>query len=133
MTCQQIGARHATFLTAIAWLLFLLLSTPCTNRSLAQSTSDSLVILHSPVKATLLSTALPGAGQYYNKKYWKIPVIYGALAGLGYLVKFNHDKFETYQDAFIKRTDNDPSTVDEFTDSYSDSDLERIIDLIGDE
>ncbi len=100
----------------------------CPGLLQAQS-ADSLAMSHSPVKASLLSTALPGAGQFYNKKYWKIPVIYGAFAGLGYLVRFNHDRFSTYREAYILRTDGDANTVDGFTDRYSDSDLQALRDF----
>jgi len=44
---------------------------------------------HSPKKAALLSTILPGAGQVYNKKYWKLPIIYAGVAGLAYSFQFN--------------------------------------------
>ncbi|MCB0705180.1 MAG: hypothetical protein KDC34_07710 [Saprospiraceae bacterium] len=42
-----------------------------------------------PKTALLLSLAVPGAGQFYNGKWWKIPIVYGALGGLGYLVDRN--------------------------------------------
>jgi len=90
---------------------------------------EDSVLRHSPVKATLLSTVLPGAGQFYNRKYWKIPVIYGAFAGLGYLVKFNNDRFQTYRSAYIQRSDGDPATVDPFVDRYSDDDLKVLRDF----
>ncbi len=50
---------------------------------------------HSPRKATLLSL-LPGAGQVYNRKYWKVPVIYAAFAGLSYLIIVNDRGYRTF-------------------------------------
>ena len=81
---------------------------------------------HSPRKATLLSLALPGAGQFYNKKYWKIPVIYAGFAGMGYLINFNNTRYQKYKNALIIRSDNDPLTVDEFANQYSESDLQTL-------
>jgi hypothetical protein len=43
-------------------------------------------VKHSPTKAALYSAILPGLGQVYNKKYWKLPIIYGGLIGLGYSI-----------------------------------------------
>ena len=55
----------------------------------------------SPTKAGLYSAVLPGLGQYYNKKYWKNPVVWGALgAGIGFTLWFDKD-YRRYRSAFI--------------------------------
>ena len=46
--------------------------------------------------AALMSTILPGLGQFYNKKYWKIPIIYVALAGMAYLIHREDTLYQTY-------------------------------------
>lgn len=72
---------------------------------------------------------MPGAGQVYNKKYWKVPVIYGAFAGLGYLIHFNNQQYHQYEDALIARQDDDPATVDEtYINKYSDENLRTLSD-----
>jgi hypothetical protein len=78
---------------------------------------------HSPRKASLMSAVLPGLGQAYNKKYWKIPVMYTAFAALGYAVNFNNSRYKTYKNAFILRNDSDPLTIDPFENIYSSEDL----------
>ncbi len=95
--------------------------------SYAQNT-DSLARSHSPVKASLYSALLPGAGQVYNRKFWKVPVIYAAFAGLGYLAKWNDDRYDTYRTAYRFRVDGNPETVDGFTEVYSDNDLKLLRD-----
>lgn len=57
---------------------------------------DSLIkIEHSPKKAAIRSAIVPGLGQAYNRKYWKIPIIYAALGITGYLFVYN---LQTYKD-----------------------------------
>jgi hypothetical protein len=72
--------------------------------------------------ATVLSAVVPGAGQVYNKKYWKVPVIYTAFAGFGYLFMQNNIKYQTYHKALLYRYDDDASTIDELS-QYSDDNL----------
>jgi len=79
-------------------------------------------VKHSVRKATFLSVILPGAGQVYNKKYWKVPIVYVAFAGLGYLVKTNNDEYNKYKQAYIFRTDNNAGTVDGF-EKYTEDNL----------
>lgn len=78
-----------------------------------------------PKRAGLYSALLPGLGQTYNRQYWKVGVV-GVAAGLvsGFLI-FNKKKYNTYQQAYIGRIDNDPSTTDTFT-NYQTSDLDLL-------
>lgn len=54
---------------------------------------------HSPKKATILALALPGAGQIYNRKYWKVPVVYGAMGYTTYKMLQNRSKMRTLNDS----------------------------------
>lgn len=89
---------------------------------------DSLANIHSVRKATVLSAVLPGAGQVYNRKAWKVPILYAGFAGLGYLVYFNQKKYTEFEDALLLRYDDDPATVDEYTDVYTDDNLRTLSD-----
>lgn len=64
----------------------------------------------SPKKATLYSAILPGLGQIYNKKYWKVPIIYGGFIGFGYAINWNNNQYVTYRQAYADIIDNDPNT-----------------------
>jgi hypothetical protein len=63
---------------------------------------------HSPKTATLLSLALPGAGQIYNRKnwWWKVPVIYGGGVALAYGVGFYNRNYSDFRDAYKYRIEN---------------------------
>jgi hypothetical protein len=78
---------------------------------------------HSPKKAALFSAVVPGAGQVYNKKYWKVPIIYAGFAGLAYSFQFNQSRYVKYRNALKYRLDDDSSTTDDFIDIYSDDQL----------
>ncbi|MCL1821618.1 MAG: DUF5683 domain-containing protein [Prolixibacteraceae bacterium] len=67
--------------------------------------------VHSPKKAALYSTILPGLGQSYNKKYWKIPLIYGGFAAFGYFIGWNNNNYNIYREAYFDLTDDDPNTT----------------------
>jgi hypothetical protein len=87
---------------------------------------------HSPTKATLLSTFLPGAGQVYNRKnwWWKVPVIYGAGGALVYGAVFYNQNFTDFKEAYIYRVENpdNPMTGNARFDRYSDENLKAIRD-----
>ena len=53
-----------------------------------------------PAKAAFYSALIPGGGQFYNKKYWKIPVVYGAMGLSVYYYSWNNKKYHEYRDAY---------------------------------
>lgn len=63
-----------------------------------------------PKKAAMLSAAIPGAGQVYNKDWWKVPIIYAGLGTIGYFIYWNNDKYISYNNAYLDFVDDDPST-----------------------
>jgi len=85
---------------------------------------------HSPAKATLLSLALPGAGQAYNKKYWKIPIVYAAIGSAFYFARRQERSFSEFKDAYLARVDDDPNTIDDtYQNVYSNENLLSLIDF----
>ena len=65
---------------------------------------------------------MPGLGQIYNKKYWKIPIIYAGLLTSAYYINDNNVQYKLYKDAYLKRLDNNPEN-DDFVGEYSSGDL----------
>lgn len=63
-----------------------------------------------PKKAMWLAIAFPGAGQIYNRKYWKLPLIYGGFVGCIYALTWNGSMYRDYSQAYMDITDNDPNT-----------------------
>ena len=78
----------------------IIIATPDTATK-ALSEKDSLFIAnHSARKASIYSAVLPGLGQIYNRKYWKVPIVYAGLGGLTYGVIYNADKYQYYKDIY---------------------------------
>lgn len=90
-------------------LLFVCLLLSIPFRSFSQS--DTAIARHSPRKAVIMSACLPGLGQIYNKKYWKVPIIYAGAAIITYFAVMNADSMNVYKKAYRTATDNDPATV----------------------
>lgn len=67
--------------------------------------------VHSPKKATIMSAIIPGLGQVYNGKYWKVGLIYAVAGGLGYGLKVNIDSLKGYQSSLIAELDDDTTTI----------------------
>ncbi|MBL6449498.1 hypothetical protein JMN32_24515 [Fulvivirga sp. 29W222] len=55
-----------------------------------------------PRKASLYAAILPGAGQVYNKKYWKLPIVYGGFVALGFTVDFYNDRYKLLRKELFK-------------------------------
>ncbi len=68
-----------------------------------------------PSKATWFALVFPGGGQIYNRKYWKLPIVYGGFAGCLYAYNWNGQMYKDYRQAYLDIMDSDPNT-----DSYKD-------------
>ncbi|WP_324028022.1 DUF5683 domain-containing protein [Maribacter sp. BPC-D8] len=77
-----------------------------------------------PSKAAFYSAVLPGMGQIYNKRYWKAPIVWGAIGGSVYMYIYNNDQYQRFRTAFIRRQAG--FTDDEFNG-------EGILPLFGDD
>ena len=61
-------------------------------------------------RAMWLAIVLPGAGQIYNRKYWKLPIVYGGFVGCAYAMRWNNQMYRDYSQAYMDLMDNDPNT-----------------------
>ena len=61
-------------------------------------------------RALWLALVLPGAGQIYNRKYWKLPIIYGGFVGCAYAMSWNNQMYHDYSQAYLDIMDDDPNT-----------------------
>ena len=77
-----------------------------------------------PAKAAFYSAVLPGLGQVYNKRYWKLPLIYGGIGASIYYYDLNNKNFKRYRNAYKRRLAG--FTDDEFQGVIFDND--RLID-----
>lgn len=79
---------------------------------------------HSPGKATIMSACLPGLGQIYNKKYWKVPVIYAGLGVMGYFIYTNTDEYMNYKCAYIESSyGNNNGAYSDLVNKYTTDEL----------
>lgn len=61
-------------------------------------------------RAMWLAIVIPGAGQIYNRKYWKLPIVYGGFLGCLYAIRWNNQMYTDYSQAYMDIMDNDPNT-----------------------
>ena len=90
-----------------------------TKETVLLSTADSLPKGHkrdwdtwrpSPKRALWLALVLPGAGQIYNRKFWKLPIFYGGFVGCAYAMRWNNMMYRDYSQAYLDIMDDDPNT-----------------------
>ncbi|MDR1742236.1 MAG: DUF5683 domain-containing protein [Dysgonamonadaceae bacterium] len=63
-----------------------------------------------PRKAVIYSMIFPGLGQIYNRKYWKLPILYGGFIGFTYAISWNNSHYRDYMGGYIDIVDDDPNT-----------------------
>lgn len=91
-----------------------------TSKKLPISMSDSAVVMKvprdwntwtpKPQKALWMALVIPGGGQIYNRKYWKLPLVYGGMMGCIYAMTWNNTMYKDYSQAYLDIMDSDPNT-----------------------
>ena len=81
-----------------------------------QKAVDAKRWIPDPAKATWMALVIPGGGQIYNRKFWKLPIFYGGFAGCAYALTWNNKMYNDYSDAYR-------AAVNEEWDSSSITDL----------
>lgn len=61
-------------------------------------------------RSVWLALVFPGAGQIYNRKYWKLPIVYGGFVGCAYALSWNNKMYKDYSQAYLDIMDDDPNT-----------------------
>ena len=64
-----------------------------------------------PQRALWLALVIPGGGQIYNRKYWKLPIVYGGFVGCIYAMRWNNMMYKDYAQAYLDLMDDDPGTA----------------------
>jgi len=123
--------RSATLLvaTVAVWTVAVWSAPPAT----AQPDSVRAAILqerglppdHTPRRALWRGLALPGWGQFYNRQYYKLPFVYAGLAGIGYAIVWNNNRYLLYRHAHLYRleeqqTPDAPNPFSQFQDDYDE-------------
>jgi hypothetical protein len=120
-------------LLAVSFFLILLLpfsqlksqSSDTGSTEIRKDTNKVVVVIkkHPPKKALLMSAVLPGLGQAYNKKYWKIPIIYAGAAAVTYFAIKNLDSLNIYSSAYKKSVTGKSALIDKFHSQYDSTQL----------
>ena len=100
--------------------------------------SDTMMVIDSitarlpfqpkPKKAALYSAMLPGAGQIYNRQFWKAPIVYLGMGASFYFLVDNTNTYRQFRRAYLAEIDSDPSTVSEYAGRYTANDLLQLRD-----
>jgi len=72
-----------------------------------------------------MSLVIPGMGQVYNQKYWKVPIIYGAGGFFAYFIGFNQHKYVLFRDAILKGVTGEPALIEGRMYDFDDLDNGR--------
>lgn len=80
------------------------------------------------MRAVWLSALMPGLGQIYNRRYWKLPIVVGGFMGLVYATSWNGRMYADYQQAYLDVMDTDPNTnsyMDFFPPYYTEDNIDK--------
>lgn len=125
------------WLASICFLCFNTFVSAQTFTNVEPLVNPKETIIKSPKTAAIFSAVLPGAGQVYNRKYWKVPIVYAALGTAIYYIDYNTKQYRIYRTEYVARLDGNEETKpsDEFaldSDVYIDESkkfYKRLLDI----
>lgn len=112
---RSLGKRNATYRDTVSVQYADSLQNAVAD-SLKRAVGDTLKLNRfadwkpDPIRAMWLGMVFPGGGQIYNRKYWKLPIVYGGVVGCVYAVSWNGQMLRDYSQAYQDIMDNDPTT-----------------------
>lgn len=80
-------------------------------REIVTTKRDWATWVPDPQRALWLALVIPGGGQIYNRKYWKLPIVYGGFLGCAYALTWNNMMYKDYSQAYLDIMDDDPGTA----------------------
>jgi Family of unknown function (DUF5683) len=92
------------------------------------ATISSYASQYDPRKALLFAAILPGLGQIYNKKYWKLPLVYGGFVGFGYGLNFYQTGYKEFKGALFDLLESGESTITVRNITFSEQTLRTVVD-----
>ena len=113
--------KHAGIL---AMLLLMLIPSQRLAAQQAVVKDSTLVKPHTPTRAAVYSAVLPGLGQAYNRKYWKIPIVYAGFGLITYFVITNSSEYKKYKEAYNYVASGDSTYIDnDYVGKYDEQQL----------
>ncbi len=106
-TAWELQARADSITGQTIKTLPAMVDTTLTNNKVAE---DWSTWRPDPQKALWLALVIPGGGQIYNRKYWKLPIVYGGFIGCMYAMSWNNMMYRDYAQAYLDLMDKDPGT-----------------------
>lgn len=123
------GILLFTVLSSIGWGSYAQNTTVDTVVKIGNDATVTVAHKHvfqpNPKRAGLYSAIVPGLGQFYNRQYWKVPVIYAGLAVAGYYFADNLKNYQDYRKAYIGRINN-PYPTDKYVGIYTIDQLQQL-------
>lgn len=95
-----------------------------TNAQVKNPVDSTKIKVHSPTRAAIYSAVLPGLGQGYNRKYWKIPIVWAGFGVITYFIITNTNNYRDYKEAYTYVASGDSSYTDnELVGKYDEQQL----------
>lgn len=121
---------RTTLLSSVLLLVIIIFLNPaqvCAQDTLLATPQEEKP--HSIRRAALYSAILPGLGQVYNQKAWKVPIIYAGFGVLGYFVYSNNGEYQQYKEAYVYTANGETYPIDNpYVGKYNQQQLQQGMD-----